>query len=512
MSDDPQFRTVLRGFDPDQVKSALDDLQASLVTARRIAADRTIELTRMQDKYVQLERDLDEAVQRIADLESRSGQSNASVDVGARIGSILALANEEAEELRAGGRQQAKRELEEASAAIAASRSELERYAEGVRDNANSQAGQIIDDARRTADEILGQARHEAEQRRAEAEAIVESHRAQAAAVAQFGGEISHHADRLRLATARVEQLAQEEATLIERQSQDSADRIQRDMEHQLAAVEARRDSIKAQLTTVGALLHDLGSAVGVPPQGHEPVDAFSPTRRRARLTTPTGSDVVEADEQAFDRADETDDLEPVIGTRRSRGPRAGRSSRRGVPVVTRRGRRRRRGRRGGRGRGDSAGGSRRAALSRCRAQPRCGSASSMAATSSGDSGSTCGRNRWTVSPPGETRNFSKFHMMSPATPSASGTRVSDAYSGCRPGPLTSILSRIGKVTPNRSLQNDRMSSELPGSCRPNWLHGNAITVNPRSANRACSRWSPAYWGVRPHWDAVLTTRTAWSS
>ena len=182
-----------------------------------------------------------------------------------------------------------------------------------MRDNANSQAGQIIDDARRTADEILGQARHEAEQRRAEAEAIVESHRAQAAAVAQFGGEISHHADRLRLATARVEQLAQEEATLIERQSQDSADRIQRDMEHQLAAVEARRDSIKAQLTTVGALLHDLGSAVGVPPQGQNP-SMHSPEPPQSAADDAQGSDVVEATEQAFDRADETDDLEPVIG------------------------------------------------------------------------------------------------------------------------------------------------------------------------------------------------------
>ena len=304
MSDDPQFRTVLRGFDPDQVRSALDDLQTSLVTARRIAADRTIELTRMQDQYVQLERDLDEAVHRIADLESRTGHPNASADVGARIGSILALANEEAEELRAGGRQQAQRELEEASAAIAASRSELERYAEGVRGNANSQAGQIIDDARRSAGEIVDNARHEAEQRRAEADALVESHRAQAAAVSQFGGQISHHADRLRLATARVEQLAEEEATLIERQSRDSAERIQRDMEHQLAAVDARRDSIKAQLTTVGALLHELGSAVGVPPEGLDPsMGSADPVQGVAESAQ--GSDLVEVTEQAFDRADE---------------------------------------------------------------------------------------------------------------------------------------------------------------------------------------------------------------
>src|SRR5829696_9094439 len=115
MSEEPQFRTVLRGFDPDEVRSTLDEMQKALTTARRIAADRTIELTRMQDRHIQLERDLDDAVHRIADLESRAGPSNSSADVGARIGSILALANEEAEELRAGGRQQAQREMEEAA-------------------------------------------------------------------------------------------------------------------------------------------------------------------------------------------------------------------------------------------------------------------------------------------------------------------------------------------------------------------------------------------------------------
>jgi hypothetical protein len=306
MTEEPQFRTVLRGFDPDQVRSTLSEMQNALTTARRIAADRTIELTRMQDQYAQLERDLDDAVHRISDLESRAGHSNASTDVGARIGTILALANEEAEELRADGRQQAQREMEEASAAIAASRAELERYADGVRGNANSQATQIIDDARRTAGEILGQARHEAEQRRAEAEAIVEHQRAQADAVAQFGGQISHHAERLRLATARVEQLAQEEATLIERQSQDSADRIQRDKEHQLAAVDARRDSIEAQLTTVGALLHELGSTVGVPPDSLGA--SINATHADEEVVDDADeSDLVEVTEQAFDRVDEAE-------------------------------------------------------------------------------------------------------------------------------------------------------------------------------------------------------------
>jgi hypothetical protein len=318
MAEDPQFRTVLRGFDPDQVKSALEEMRNALSTARRIAADRTIELTRMQEKHGQVEKDLDEAVQRIADLERRAaagGSPNAPADVGARIGSILALANEEAEELRAGGREQAQRQLDEASAAIAVSRAELERYAEGVRTTAHAQAGQVVEEARRTAGEILAHATHEAQARRAEAEAIVESHKAQAAAVAEFGGQIALHADRLRLATARVQQLAHEEASLIERQSQESRDRIERDTEHQLAAVDARRDSITSQLTTVGALLHELGSAVGMAPEdlgvvtpadGERPDRPDHPTDGQADGS----SHLVEVTGQAFGRPDEDDRAE----------------------------------------------------------------------------------------------------------------------------------------------------------------------------------------------------------
>lgn len=54
------------------------------------------------------------------------------------------------------------------------------------------------------------------------------------------------------------------------------------------------------------------------------------------------------------------------------------------------------------------------------------GSRDSMAATSSSDSGSVRGRKRVT-SPSGESRNFSKFHCTSPASPAASAVRVSSA-------------------------------------------------------------------------------------
>jgi alpha-1,2-mannosyltransferase len=50
---------------------------------------------------------------------------------------------------------------------------------------------------------------------------------------------------------------------------------------------------------------------------------------------------------------------------------------------------------------------------------------SSMTASTDGSSGSVLGRNRATTDPSGASRNFSKFHWMSPASPSASGNSVS---------------------------------------------------------------------------------------
>ena len=264
MSEESQFRTVLRGFDPEQVKSAMDEMHTSVVTARRLAADRTIEVTRMQDHLNQVQRRLDEATARIAEREKQAPQSAPSAgDVGARIGSILALANEEAEELRAAGRDQAQRTLAEADASARAARSEAERHADEVRLTARGDADRVLDEARQRAAALLDEANRDADARRAEAQAIVDSHRAQADAVAAFSGQIAKHTDRLQQASTRVEQLAHEEATLVQRQGQESTERIQRDTENQLAAVDARRQSITAQLSTVGELLQQLGRAVG---------------------------------------------------------------------------------------------------------------------------------------------------------------------------------------------------------------------------------------------------------
>ncbi len=48
-----------------------------------------------------------------------------------------------------------------------------------------------------------------------------------------------------------------------------------------------------------------------------------------------------------------------------------------------------------------------------------------MTASTSGESGSVRGRNLAATVPSGRTRNFSKFHWMSPVSPLASGVAVS---------------------------------------------------------------------------------------
>jgi hypothetical protein len=130
--------------------------------------------------------------------------------------------------------------------------------------------------------------------------------------VAAFGSQIAKHTDRLQQASTRVEQLAHEEATLVQRQAQESTERIQRDADNQLAAVDARRQSITAQLTTVGELLQELSRAVGpdaaagpdtTQPDTDTDTDTASGRPADAPTEVMTQVDVVEVAEHAFDHS-----------------------------------------------------------------------------------------------------------------------------------------------------------------------------------------------------------------
>src|SRR6478672_10659077 len=143
MIEQPQFRTVLRGFDPDQVTAAITEVTTSLAIARRTAAERTMELTKAQEREAALNADLDEAVARLA-AQGESSNSQVFGEVGTRVSAILRLADEEAGHLRV----------------------DSERYADEVRRKADAEAARMKEAAVEAADAIVLQA---AAQREADA-------------------------------------------------------------------------------------------------------------------------------------------------------------------------------------------------------------------------------------------------------------------------------------------------------------------------------------------------------
>ncbi len=194
MIEPPQFRTVLRGADPEQVAEAIKELHTSLVVARRAAADRTIELSRMQEEHQNLQAALQAAQQRITELE-QSGRSAAPAtpasgghgygDLGSRIGSMLSLAEEEAAQMRAAAETEIAARREQAARALTAElageqarldevtarRAALEDELGGLRSHAEADRERMRAEAEQEADEIRRQAHADAEQHAHEAEA-----------------------------------------------------------------------------------------------------------------------------------------------------------------------------------------------------------------------------------------------------------------------------------------------------------------------------------------------------
>lgn len=145
MNEPSQFRSVLRGYDPEQVAAVLADLTDSLTVARRTAADRTMELIEVQQRAATLSAERDEAVERLAaGTGIDGGVHEPSVEVGARVSAILSLADEEAAQVRA----------------------EAERFADELRRSATAEAQRMKAAAAAAADEIVRQANEEAAARR----------------------------------------------------------------------------------------------------------------------------------------------------------------------------------------------------------------------------------------------------------------------------------------------------------------------------------------------------------
>lgn len=274
MIEPPQFRTVLRGADPEQVAEALKELQTSLVVSRRAAADRTIELSRLQEEHQALQATFDAAQQRLAELEQSAGSGQAASapagggrsygDLGARIGSMLSLAEEEATQIRAAAETEAAERRDHAVRALAA-----EMVAEEAR----------LDETK--------------------------------ARTAALGDELQQLRARADEEHGRMREHAMQEAEHIRQQARSDADNLLRQAEEQRAAAVTHRDQVHEHLGRIAELIG--GVLGGRPEQPASSADtdrseASASTARDAQATDlePTVDDVVPAQKAQEKEADAT--------------------------------------------------------------------------------------------------------------------------------------------------------------------------------------------------------------
>ena len=327
------FEVVRRGYEPTQVNRRLEELTAAVAQAN---AQRDALATRL------------EAVERDrAEAEAGPPQQVAAPtfeDLGARVGQILMLANDEADDLRRTAYQEvasARQQLEDDSTRI---REEADRYAAETRSAAETEAARIVEDARRTADERLDNAERDAAARIQEAEAIYEEQRAKAVQSAadfettlaerrkvaeeEFQRQMEQVERRLNeaketLETAQAEaaqtetaakaearnlvRAAEEQAASIVEDAKSRATRMRAESDRELAAATQRRDAINAQLGNVRQMLATLTGSVTAPdpfaaeapaetPQPHE-----EPTAHALEEEQPEPEDVHAQESSAVD-------------------------------------------------------------------------------------------------------------------------------------------------------------------------------------------------------------------
>lgn len=248
----PQFRIVLRGYDQEQVVAALKELQTSLGVARRAAADRTIELSRVTDAKAKVDAQLQEVRARltapqqapVVDAPSPAVPERPSRgfdELGARVSSILSLAEAEAEQLRSTAADEARAVRQEAAEAAEAVRTESEQYAARVHERTDLEVSRMTSAATATADAIVSQANEHAHGQRTESESALAAERAQHEA---WVVETRSGADRA-VAEAR-----------------EQAEQVRGQTHQQLQDAIRRRDAVHAQLTEVNQLLAVLEDAL----------------------------------------------------------------------------------------------------------------------------------------------------------------------------------------------------------------------------------------------------------
>lgn len=295
------FRTSFRGYEPADVEEALAQHEKAVAEANAEAARLTVELTKARESEAVLREAHAASTGRVTELEEqmRTTPAPSYSELGARIGQMLGLAQEEATALRADARAEAEATVLDSRAQADRAQARADEYVVEVRSQADADSARLLEQARAHADAIVDAADREATARREEAEAVYEHQRAQATAAAadfeqtlatrrdeasaQFSHQLAGHERALAEALAKREaaeadaartteeaqqrsrallESAQEEATQLVSAARAQAERIRRESERELSAATARRDSITAQLANVRQMLATLGTGV----------------------------------------------------------------------------------------------------------------------------------------------------------------------------------------------------------------------------------------------------------
>jgi DivIVA domain-containing protein len=373
MSDNAPFRTVLRGYDPAEVDARLRALSQQAGSAQ--AANDELGKARAQTE--RLTEQVRALQAKVAEAERQPRPDAAPVqasftDLGARIGQMLSLAEEEAAELREKARTEADAHRQSVHDAVAKVQAEAERQAAERRSATEAESARLLEDAKRRADEMLDDADRDASARRAEAEAVYENQRAKAAqAAADFETTLAQRRQRAEkdfmergaAAEAELEALQERAVTLrqdLERQQRDTmtqitreleearekaaeivsaaqtrAERVRAESDRELAAAAQRRDSINAQLTNVRQMLATLSGTAPVPAahddaeaqaddtsaatdQAHGPDEAITADGDQIDLTEAEAADAMEADtsdtgDAAEDESSEDEDEDDAV-------------------------------------------------------------------------------------------------------------------------------------------------------------------------------------------------------
>src|SRR5690242_3832846 len=153
MIDRPHFKSSRRGYEPEEVDAFIESQNRILQAAKKDAAERSVELTKLNAALTDLRGQLGQQSRVMADLKKNSSPTPAQTftDLGERIGQILSLADEEAGEMRTRANGEADEIRERANRAAAELKATTATYAEQARARADEEAVRIIAQANREA-------------------------------------------------------------------------------------------------------------------------------------------------------------------------------------------------------------------------------------------------------------------------------------------------------------------------------------------------------------------------